>query len=152
MMLSEQDIVDKLHEVEDCRKRVEDCKERLLEAKRKYKDAAEPLLTDYSLIPYLHHVFCDITGVDKLKGEKREIFVFIIIYLYAPGYFDKTPLPNGLRLSMGNVLNLNAKSVISRIKESSAHHYEHYFHDEADLIFSVMVGRLLDDGYLQKDD
>lgn len=152
MMLGGQNIIDKLHKVEECRKKQVECRKKLQEAKQNFKYVTEPLLKDYSLIPYLHRVFCDIAGVGQLKGEKREIFVFIIIYLYAPGYFDKTPLPNGLRLSMGNVLNLNAKSVISRIKESSAHHYEHYFHDEADLIFSVMVSRLLDDGYLQKDD
>lgn len=147
-MLSEQDIVDKLHEVEDCRKRVEDCKERLLEAKRKYKDAAEPLLTDYSLIPYLHHVFCDIAGVDELKGEKREIFVFIIIYLYAPGNIEEPYLPNRLRISLANVLNVRSRSVISRIRGFCAHHYDYYFHDEAEDIFALMVNRLLEEGYL----
>ena len=148
MMLSEQDIVDKLHEVEDCRKRVEDCKERLLEAKRKYKDAAEPLLMDYSLIPYLRRMFCEIVGVSKLVGEKREIFVFIVIYLYAPGNIEEPYLPNRLRISLANVLNVRSRSVISRIRGFCAHHYEYYFHDEAEDIFALMVNRLLEEGYL----
>lgn len=147
-----QDLVDSLQPIRECRKKLHDAEQRLYDAKLMFDAVSEPLLKDYSLIPYLYRLFCDIVGVSMVKGEEREMFVFIVLYLYAPGKMDETQLPDGLRLSLANVLHLNARSVISRIKGSSVLHYEIYFHDEVDDIFSVMVNRLLDDGYLQKND
>lgn len=143
-----QDIADYLHLIGDCRKRLHDAEQKLLDARQIFDDVAEPLLKDYSLIPYLYRMFCEIVGVWEAKGEKREMFVFIVIFLYAPGRMDRTRLPDGLRLSLTKVLHLNARSVISRIKALSVFHYELYSQDEVDDIFTLMVNRLLEDGYL----
>ncbi len=136
------------HVIVDGLRLMEDCRKKLFDAERIYDDVSEPILHDYSLIPYLYRVFYDITGEERLKGEIREIFVFLVVFLYAPGCLDNIKLPPHLRMAIANVLDIRAASVLSRIKESIVFRYELYFHDKADDIFALMVNRLREDGYL----
>jgi hypothetical protein len=135
------DIVERIHLVEESRKR-------LRNAVQVFDEVSLPLLEDQSLIPYLKQIFCEITGESNLKGELREIFVFIVMYLYGPGKMEGVRSPILLRRSLAQALGIKAPSVLSRVKETYMLRYEVYFHDKADAIFAMMVNRLQKDGYL----
>lgn len=135
---------DKLEILKQLEDRVKQC----AVAKQLFDEVSEPLLFDYSLVPYLHEVFCEIVGENKLYGELRDIFVFIVLYLYAPDKLCGGSVPSGLRKEVGSILGLHAFSVVSRIKEYALFRYETFFHDEADRIFYLMIHRMQEDEIL----
>lgn len=135
---------DKLEILKQLEDRVKQC----AVAKQLFDEVSEPLLFDYSLVPYLHEVFCEIVGEIKLYGELRDIFVFIVLYLYAPDKLCGGSVPSGLRKEVGSILGLHAFSVVSRIKEYALFRYETFFHDEADRIFYLMIHRMQEDEIL----
>ena len=142
-------IMDKLqYDKLDILKQLEDSVKQCAVVKQSFEDISEPLLFDYSLVPYIHAIFCEIVGEINLSGELRDIFVFIVMYLYAPDKLCGGSVPSGLRKEVGGILGLRAFSVVSRIKEYALFRYEIFFHDEADRIFYLLIHRMQEDEIL----
>ena len=127
------------------------CYHEFKRARERYQEVTAPLLTDYSLIPYLLEIFRSITGKQDVDVENREKFVFIASYLYAPENIIEPigkPLPRGLIKEMCKVFNLKARSVLSRAKANVYLRYNLYYRKEIDTIISLMVQRMQVDGLI----
>lgn len=127
------------------------CKARkeLQEATARECQLTRPILTDFKMLPAIYQMFCELTGKHgALSVQDRNVFIFIVQYLYAPRNLFGGKMPGGLRRELAKVVGLNAWSPISRGASETLHHYQVYsgFRDEVNRIFAEIAERLRNDG------
>jgi hypothetical protein len=135
---------------------VRSIREAMAELRRAVKSeraVCSPILKDYSLLPELYGMFCDLIGKQEaITVDDRKVFLFIVQYMYAPRNLFGTKMPARLRREIARTLHVNAESVVSRWSSETMHHYQVYtqFRSEVNRIFGEIVGRLQESGLLQK--
>lgn len=94
---------------------LKDLKEEIDEKQSAFDEMAEPRLKDWNLLPKLYEIFLD-TFPDH-KGIRsvnyRLIFIFVVMYLYAPASLAGNWIPRGFRQRIAKLFNLNCSTPIS---------------------------------------
>lgn len=107
-------------------------------------DVCAPLLTDYSLLPELWRLFCELLGRDgSIKADDRKMFIFIVQYLYAPRNLFGVKMPKSLRRELVRAMGVNA-GMVSNYGRSTLFMYQVYtrFRCEVNRILEGMLERL----------
>ena len=111
---------------------------------------SKPLLTNRSLIKNIHKEFESyLCGEDSKHGGsnvyRRKMFIFIILYLYAPSTFVGDKIPSGLRSELANVLGLSSACLISIETNRLMFLYQNYrdFKDKIDSLFPKLMGSIV---------
>ncbi|MDE6652548.1 MAG: hypothetical protein K2K08_09145 [Paramuribaculum sp.] len=103
------------------------------------RNLASPLLSNYKDIPKVLNAFLSITGTTSFGGtweavNSRKKFIFITIFLFAPGMILGDSMPKRLRAELGKALGLKAVSAISNNWADALFYYHQYddFRDDVD--------------------
>lgn len=110
------------------------------------RSLSSPLLSDYSDIPKAINAFLDVTGTTRFEGtweavNNRKKFIFIAIFLFAPGMILGDSMPKRLRAELGKALGLKAASAISNNWADALFYYHQYpdFRDDVDRTTQKML-------------
>jgi len=112
-------------------------------------DLCVPLLTDYTLLPDIYKMFCELSGATEIKSvDDRKMFIFIVQYLYAPRNLFGCKMPKDLRKEIASVLGMNAMSTVSDNGRNNLFNYQVYtqFRTKVNVIFEEVVSRLRSEG------
>lgn len=116
---------------------------------KKEKDLSNPILSDRSIIPLIYEWFKEILNemdpypnVDSVIQRKK--FLFIILYLFAPGALAGGRSPKGLRDKIANVFHDLSPCVISLNISDILFIYQNYkdFSGDIDHIYDEIMERL----------
>ena len=111
---------------------------------------SRPILCDYAMIPTLYAWFNDIMEGDEGgqlgKAYARMKFIFIILFLYAPGALAGGKMPDGLRAAIARTIPGISPCVISNNKKTSTFYYDVYnrYKEELRDIYDKLVRRMRD--------
>lgn len=109
------------------------------------KELTEPTLTDLDMIGTLYGWFQEIISQKEMfrvgNVTQRKKFIFIILFLYSPSTLAGGKMKNGLRNKLGEVLGINAQTVISDNRNSLVFSYQlyKYFRQDVDFIYMEMM-------------
>ena len=84
----------------------------LQKAIRNDKLATSPQLTDLSFIEKIYNAFLEDKG-EYITVNDRKVFIFVVIYLYAPQKLFGGKMPHGMRRAIANITGITCASVIS---------------------------------------
>ena len=84
----------------------------LQKAIRNDKLATSPQLTDLSFVEKFYNAFLEDKG-DHITVNDRKVFIFVVIYLYAPRKLFGGKMPHGMRRAIANVAGITCASFIS---------------------------------------
>lgn len=112
--------------IQDTITKIRQAREKLIEAIRLEEFATRPILQDLSVIPALYDIFAEKAGNEAKTTNGRDIFTFIVIYLYAPRKFFGGKMPKGLRPAIGRVTGTKAVTVLSRSSAELLILYQNY--------------------------
>lgn len=90
-----------------------------------------PLLSSYRDIPKVLEAFMAVTGTKSTAGtwmavESRKKFIFIAIFIFAPGMILGDNMPKYLRAELGKALGIKAVSAISNNWTDALFYYHQY--------------------------
>ena len=111
---------------------------------------SRPTLRDYAMIPALYAWFNEIMDGDEGgqpgKACARMKFIFIILFLYAPGALAGGKMPDGLRAAIARTIPGISPCVISNNKKTSTFYYDVYNRYKEELldIYGKLVCRMRD--------
>ena len=111
---------------------------------------SRPMLCDYAMIPALYAWFNEIMDGDEGgqpgKAYARMKFIFIILFLYAPGALAGGKMPDGLRAAIARTIPGISPCVISNNKKTSTFYYDVYnrYKEELRDIYDKLVRRMRD--------
>jgi hypothetical protein len=112
------------------------------------KELTEPTLTDLDMIGTLYGWFQEIISQKEMfrvgNVTQRKKFIFIILFLYSPSTLAGGKMKNGLRNKLGEVLGINAQTVISDNRNSLVCSYQlyKYFRQDVDWIYGEIMEKL----------
>lgn len=112
------------------------------------KELTEPTLTDLDMIGTLYGWFQEIISQKEMfrvgNVTQRKKFIFIILFLYSPSTLAGGKMKNGLRNKLGEVLGINAQTVISDNRNSLVFSYQlyKYFRQDVDWIYGEIMEKL----------
>lgn len=105
-----------------------------------------PLLSSYKDIPKVLDAFMTVTGTKSTAGtwmavESRKKFIFIAIFIFAPGMILGDNMPKCLRAELGKALGIKAASAISNNWTDALFYYHQYseFRSEIKRITSAIL-------------
>lgn len=108
-------------------------------------------ITDYSLIPVIYRWFLQIMSSRQEEIGKQGVFdrlkfIFIILFLYAPGSLAGGKMPDGLRASIASTLGEVSPCVISNNKKSASFFYNIYnrYKEDIEFTYKEIMRRLND--------
>ena len=114
-------------------------------------ELSRPTLTDYSLIPVIYKWFLQIMSSRQEEIGRQVVFdrlkfIFIILFLYAPGSLAGGKMPDGLRVSIASTLGEVSPCVISNNKKSASFFYNIYnrYREDIEFTYNKIMGRLND--------
>lgn len=84
----------------------------LQKAIRNDKLATSPQLTDLSFVEKIYNAFLEDKG-KHITVNDRKVFIFVVIYLYAPQKLFGGKMPHGMRRAIANVAGITCASFIS---------------------------------------
>lgn len=111
---------------------------------------SRPTLRDYAMIPALYAWFNEIMDGDEGgqpgKAYARMKFIFIILFLYAPGALAGGKMPDGLRKAISGLYPSLAPCVISNNKKSSLFFFELYrlYKSDIERIYEGIMRKLME--------
>lgn len=115
-------------------------------------DLCVPLLTDYTLLPDIYRMFCELLGATEIKSvDDRKMFIFIVQYLYAPRNLFGCKMPKRLRKEIASVLGMNAMSAVSDNGRNNLFNYQVYtqFRTKVNHLFDAIVDILREKGHVK---
>ena len=93
-------------------KRIEKARTALRQAIVDNELATSPRLKDLALIPKIYEIFKGVNGGDITVND-RKVFIFVVIYLYAPQKLFGGKMPHGMRRAIANITGITCASFIS---------------------------------------
>lgn len=138
-------------------------REELHTVAERFREKCRPKLTDHTLIPVLYDWFRELSEgsckatVRQVYGffpeavscgamtvEQRRMFIFIVLYLYAPSRLFSGKMPRGLRRAIALTLGVASDTVLSDNANDVLKRYEIYrsWAKEVDKVLSVILDRL----------
>lgn len=128
-------------------------KEQKVKLLAKESELSTPLINDLDMIPVLYEWFKESCVQPDNPGRNqsahlRKQFIFIVLYLYAPGVLAGGRIPNGLRNKIAMAIHLKDRTFISHNIENIVFMYHNYrdFREEIRKIYTVIEARLKYDG------
>lgn len=91
-------------------KRIEKARTALRQAIVDNELATSPKLKDLSLIPKIYEIFKGIKG-SNITVNDRKVFIFVVIYLYAPNKFFGGKMPQGMRKAISNAIHTDSSCI-----------------------------------------
>lgn len=90
-------------------------KDEIKEIRSTMEELAEPILTDWNMLPELYQVFQDLFSQRQIKQPiyHRQKFLFVILFLFCPSVLVGERMPVGFRKMLAALLGLNAGTTIS---------------------------------------
>ena len=90
-------------------------KDEINEIRSTMEELAEPILTDWDLLPKLYQVFQELFSQRQITQPiyHRQKFLFVILFLFCPSVFIGERMPMGFRKILATLLGLNAPTTIS---------------------------------------
>lgn len=108
-----------------------------------------PLLKDFSLVDVIYNIFKEILSQRDCAPDvecvtQRKKFVFIILYLFAPGALVGGYMPKGLRKALSATLGVKSSTSISNDCDDVVFLYQNYrdFCKDTDYLFDEILCRL----------
>ena len=106
-----------------------------------------PVLSDLGLIPLLYEWFNEALedyGKNPERITRRREFLFIVLYLYAPGSLTGGRLPDGLRLQIADVFGAVSASSVSNYVTNLIFFFERYrtFRRDVTYLYGRIIERL----------
>ncbi len=134
-------MVDKIKMLKEIRE-----KKKLIEQEE--KELTEPLMSDISNITLVYGIFKNqINKIDNPPKERsvayRQMFIYVVLMIYAPGVLIGDRMPNGLRKHLSDLLGV-WDSVISDNSANVVFMYSHYkwFRDSVNYLYADILFRL----------
>lgn len=122
-------------------------KKRLIEQEE--RELTEPIMNDINNIGIVYSVFKNqIKKISNSPKEKsvayRQMFIYVVLMIYAPGVFIGDKMPKGVRSSIASALELNDNTIISHNTVNVIFMYNHYkwFRDSVNYLYAEILFRL----------
>lgn len=124
--------------------RIRKARKELQEAVFNEKFVSQPLLSDYSILPDIYSIFCNVIGEKANTVNGRKIFTFVCLYLYAPRKLFGGKMPKGLRTAICRITNIKAATAISNNSTELLIFYHNYpdFRNDVETVYQEVVAQL----------
>lgn len=124
--------------------RIRKARKELQEAVFNEKFVSQPLLSDYSILPDIYSIFCNVIGKKANTVNGRKIFTFVCLYLYAPRKFFGGRMPKGLRSAIAKATGTRTVTVLSACCPELLILYNNYsdFHEDVDNVYWSVINEL----------
>lgn len=124
-------------------------REQRVKLREREAELSVALVTDVDLIPVIYGWFAQIHA-DRAFPRRlesvycRKQFIFIVLFLYAPGTLAGGRMPNGLRDRIARACCLNDVTFISHNIENIVFQYRNYkdFRSDVHCIYTEVLSRL----------
>ena len=126
-------------------------REELKHAQERERQLFTPMLKDYAMLPKLYDMFMEIKGDSVSDVDSRDMFVFVIQYLYSPRNYFGDRMPKELCKKIAKTVGIKSKSPISRSSCRTLHYYQVYtkYREKTKEILSAMLERLQGEGVIK---
>lgn len=116
----------------------------------KERRLSSPLVGDCSYVKRAYSHFLEVTAGRKDSGSVllRKKFLFIALYLFAPGVFLGDYLPKGLRKTLCEIFGFRSGAAVSNNCSDLLFLYQNYrdFRDDVHGLFDMVAERIAGDG------